>query len=82
MDKTGSKLSKMVQNYSMFSKWSNMVRYCPNQFKMVIFFFFKLVQNGPKWSNTVQICLKFFHNITAVGVTAVGVRAVRNDFKL
>ena len=65
----------MVQNGS---KWSNI-------FEMVYYglILSKTVQNGPKkysiskkipkWYNKVQIHLKLFQKMTAVGVTAVGV---------
>ena len=43
----------------------------------------KKVENGPiffsKWSTKVQIHLKLFHKIIAVGVTAVWVAVVRNN---
>ena len=65
-------LSKAVQN-------------CPKKLKIVqngqIFF-----QNCPKWSkncpklsNMVQVYVKFVLKTTAVGATAVGVTAVRNN---
>ena len=38
-------------------------------------------QNIPKWSNMVQIHLKLYHKMTAVGVTAVGGTAVKNNLK-
>ena len=63
------------------SIWSKMLRNASKCFKML--------QNGPYWSKMIQIvqkgttCFKVvFKKMTAVGVTTVGVTAVRNNLKL
>ena len=81
LSKYSKKKFKIVQNGQHFSKWSIMVRYCPKRFKIVQKSF-KVSTNFPKWSNKVQINFKLFQKITSVGVTAVGVTAVRNNLKL
>ena len=79
------KMVKMVQKFEInpkygpnWSKMSNMVRYCPKLFKMVLkkFKWSKIFQF---FSKMIQIHLKFFLKTTAVGATAVGVTAVRNN---
>ena len=76
MVQNGSKWFKMVQSGL---KWSDWVQNGTVKKKV------KMVQNGQffssKWSNMLQIHLKLFHKIIAVGVKAVGVTAVRNNLK-
>ena len=47
----------MLQSYSILFKGSKMVRHCPTWSKIVQndSTLFKIVQNGPNWSNAVQI---------------------------
>ncbi len=72
MVKHGGKWSKMVENGPKGSKI--LQKMVPN--------FPKIVLNGLKWSNMVQVHKKIFHKMTAVGVTAVGVSAVKNNLVL
>ena len=60
-------LSNIDQNNS---KWSKKVQNGP-----------KLSTNYSKWSNMIQIHHKKNHKMTAVGATAAGLRAVRNNPK-
>ena len=73
----------MFQNGSKRSTFFKIVKYGPilsetvqNSPKS-----FKVSTNFTKWSDKVQIPLKSFQKISLIGVTAVGVTAVRNYLK-
>ena len=84
LSKNGQEAFKMVLNGPIISQFSKMVEYGPVLSKTVqngqkkSLKLYKMARNGAK---TVWIHFKLFYKITAVGATAVGVTAVRNNLK-
>ena len=72
------KWSILIHNFQNVLIWFDFVQNGSNGPKKI-----KKVQNGPIFSpKMVQYGPNLFHKMTTVGVTALGVTAVRNNLKL